>query len=312
MRRSGILVATCFALALALAPSLAFARAAAGLSFGSRGTHTFSAPPTTNTAPFTAAPMQRSLTPEAPAPSFQRQPGFAQPSYGGGFGGRSPFVSGLMGGLIGAGIGGMLFGHGMFGGIDGFGSFFGLLIQIFLVVMIGRWLFRRFFGQPAVAGPSMFSRMGIPSGPPTGAMPRAQPAGRPVQIAAADYQAFEQLLKGLQAAWSAHDLTALRGLATPEMVSYFGEQLGEQTSRGVRNMVADVRLESGDLAEAWAEPGREYATVAMRFSMLDVTRDAAGRVVDGSLVERITATEVWTFLRAPGGRWILSAIQQAR
>jgi predicted lipid-binding transport protein (Tim44 family) len=80
----------------------------------------------------------------------------------------------------------------------------------------------------------------------------------------------------------------------------------------VRNSVTDVHLDHGDLAEAWAEDGREYATVAMRFSMTDVTRDDRGAVVDGSLAERITATEIWTFMRVPGGRWVLSAIQQAR
>ncbi len=80
----------------------------------------------------------------------------------------------------------------------------------------------------------------------------------------------------------------------------------------MRNIVSDVRLEHGDLAEAWAEDGREYATVAMRFSMTDVTRDESGHVVDGSLAERVTATEIWTFMRVPGGRWVLSAIQQAR
>ena len=56
--------------------------------------------------------------------------------------------------------------------------------------------------------------------------------------------------------------------------------MAEQASRGVVNAVTEVRLEQGDLAEAWAEPGREYATVAMRFSMIDVTRDQAGRVVE--------------------------------
>jgi len=52
--------------------------------------------------------------------------------------------------------------------------------------------------------------------------------------------------------------------------------------------------------------------VAMRFSMIDVTRDGAGRVIDGSPAERVLVTEVWTFVRARGGHWILSAIQQAR
>jgi predicted lipid-binding transport protein (Tim44 family) len=133
-----------------------------------------------------------------------------------------------------------------------------------------------------------------------------------VTITRTDYLAFEQLLKMVQAAWSSHDVNTLRQIATPEMASYFAEQMAEQASREVRNMVANVHLDQGDLAEAWAEPGREYATVAMKFSMTDVTLDAAGRVVDGSATERVQATEVWTFLRSPGGRWILSAIQQTR
>jgi predicted lipid-binding transport protein (Tim44 family) len=188
---------------------------------------------------------------------------------------------------------------------------FGFLLQIFLLVMLGRWLFRTFAGSAMFAGGAALGRMGMSTPPAPGGY-AGVPAGRAIQIGPGDYQAFEQLLKAVQAAWSAHDLNTLRAIATPEMVSYFAEQLGEQTSRGVRNLVTDVRLDHGDLAEAWAEDGREYATVAMRFSMTDVTRDGAGRVVDGSLVERITATEIWTFMRVPGGRWVLSAIQQAR
>jgi predicted lipid-binding transport protein (Tim44 family) len=104
----------------------------------------------------------------------------------------------------------------------------------------------------------------------------------------------------------------MRAITTPEMLSYFGEQLAEQASQGVRNEVTDVRLLQGDLAQAWSEGSREYATVAMRFSMIDVTRDATGRIVDGSPNEHVSATELWTFMRAPGGQWLLSAIQQTR
>ena len=49
---------------------------------------------------------------------------------------------------------------------------------------------------------------------------------------------------------------------------------------------------------------------AMRFSMIDVTRDQSGRVVEGHPTQRDMATELWTFVRIRGGRWILSAIQQ--
>jgi predicted lipid-binding transport protein (Tim44 family) len=278
---------------------------------GSRGSMTYSAPPSTNTAPYSAAPMQRSMTPNSPQPGFS-SPGYqGAPAYAGGQ--RSGFMSGLMGGLIGAGIGGLLFGHGFLGGgMGGFG-FIGLLLQIFLLVIVGRWLFRMFLAsrQPAMAGgPNIFARGGMPG--TGGGMPGSGGGVPPIQLSPGDYQQFEQLLKGIQAAWSAHDLNGLRAMATPEMVSYFGEQLAEQASRGVRNIVADVKLVSGDLSQAWAEQGREYATVAMRFSMTDVTKDYTGRVVDGSETEHVTATEIWTFVRARGGHWILSAIQQAR
>ncbi|MBX5454350.1 MAG: TIM44-like domain-containing protein [Acidobacteriia bacterium] len=307
MHRNSRFLAILLALVLALAPALAEARAGSGSSMGSRGSRTYVAPPTTPTAPYTAQPMQRSVTPY-PAPNSQTMPGYA-PGYGYGMGHGGGFLSGLLGGLIGAGIGGLLFGHGFFWGIHGFGSFLGLLLQIFLIVLVVRWLMRRFLGpQPVFAGLNAFAR-GAAGGP----MPRGggTAASGAIPITAEDYQAFERILYAVQAAWSAHDINALQRLATPEMVGYFAEQLAEQQSRGVRNLVRDVRLERGDLAEAWAEGGREYATVAMRFSMIDVTVDAAGRVVDGSPTERVEATELWTFLRVPGGNWLLSAIQQA-
>ncbi len=306
MRRSGFLLASLAAAAIVLAPALADARAGSGSSMGSRGFRTYSPPPVTNTAPSTAAPFERSLTPRTTSPG---SPAFGTP--GGAFANRSPFVSGLMGGLIGAGIGGLLFGGGLFGGINGFGGFLGFLLQILLVVLIGRWLFRRFFRQPVLAGagPGMFARGPAEQNglrPVSGGGPTASP----ISIAPGDFQEFERLLKIVQGAWSAHDLNTLRGVATPEMVSYFAEQLAEQERRGVRNTVTDVRLDQGDLSESWAEQGREYATVAMRFSMIDVTRDQAGHVVDGSPTEHVAATEIWTFVRNPGGHWLLSAIQQ--
>ena len=201
--------------------------------------------------------MQRSMTPNAPSPV----PGFGRPAFGTPLSARAqPFMSGLMGGLIGAGIGGLLFGHGLFGGLSGFGGFLGFLLQIFLIVLVVRWLFRRFRGtQPMFAGgaPNFFARMAPGGGQmPGGRSGSAGPAaGPPVAIAPADYQAFEQLLKDVQAAWSRQDLNALRALASPEMVSYFAEQLADQASRGVRNTVTDVRLLQGDLAEAWQEKG---------------------------------------------------------
>jgi predicted lipid-binding transport protein (Tim44 family) len=299
------------AASLAVLPALAEARPGLGGSMGSRGSMTYSAPPATRSAPYGASPVQRSLTPEP-------NRGFGGYSYGGSYGmsRRSGFTSGLLGGFLGAGLAGMLFGHGFWGGggLGGLG-FLGFLLQLVLLYFLVRWLFRMFTGgRPVLAG--------MAPGFARGMDPNAAAAARPgfgvgggapsVAIGPADYQAFERVLHDVQGAWSAQDMTALQAVATPEMVGYFNEQLSDLSSRGLRNTVSGVQLMQGDLSQAWSEGGRDYATVSMRFSMIDVTRDQAGQVVDGSPTERQTVTEFWTFLRSRGGRWVLSAIQQAR
>jgi predicted lipid-binding transport protein (Tim44 family) len=263
-------------------------------------------------------PMERTITePSRPyAPQPYNRP---QTVPGGRVFGGSPFMSGLLGGLIGVGLGGLLFGHGLFGGGFGFGfaSFLGLLLQIVLIVMLVRFalnFFRRRMGEPAFAGgpQGMFAGMArqMQPGSGYGGAGGGGPAQGPVRLEKADFDSFEQTLKGVNAAWSRQDIGALRRLCTPEMVQYFADDLAALRNRGLRNETRDVVLEQGDLAEAWQEAGRDYATVAMRFSLLDATFDAANRVVEGSTTQRSQATELWTFVRVQGGPWQLSAIQQ--
>jgi predicted lipid-binding transport protein (Tim44 family) len=278
------------------------ARAGGGFSGGSRGVRTFSAPPVTRTAPNSASPIQRSVT----------QPGSAgtigQASRPGLFGGG--LFGGLAAGFLGAGLFGLLFGHGFFGGMGGFASLLGLLLQVGLVIIVARLLFawwqRR--NEPAYAA----------AHPATGHAYRGlggmfganASAGEPLTIGKSDYDAFERLLGDVQAAYSAEDLNVLRTKVTPEMLSYFSEQLSENASRGVINKVTNVKLEQGDLAEAWREGEVDYATVAMRFSLVDqMIERASGRAVEGGTPDEVT--ELWTFMRARGGNWLLSAIQQS-
>jgi predicted lipid-binding transport protein (Tim44 family) len=303
---------------LALAPAFAEARPGGSSSSGSRGSRTYTAPPATQTAPGTATQFNRTET-TRPAQPGMAQPAPARPLPGqapGGFFSRNPLMAGLMGGLLGAGLFGLLSGHGLFGGLAGFAGFMGLLLQIALIGGLV-WLALRLFRgsrQPAMAaGPQGYARdIGAGTGPrPMAGMGGAAPvATRPLQVQEADFQAFERSLQEVNAAWSRQDLEALRRISTPEMTNYFAQDLQDLRARGWTNATRDVRLEAGDLSEAWAENGEEYATVAMRFSMVDVTTDSAGRVVEGNPTERQTATELWTFVRRPGGPWLLSAIQQ--
>ncbi|GAB6853775.1 Tim44 domain-containing protein [Asaia astilbis] len=290
-------------LLLALAPLLASpadARPGGGRSMGSRGSRTYSPPPMTQTAPYQARPMERSYAPSSPSPGMNAP--FSRPmNQPSSFAQRRPFLTGFAGGLLGAGLFGMLSGHGFFGGMGGgFTSFIGFLFQIaifgFIIVMVLRWLGNRRNGGSASNQPPAFS----------GGAGTAN-----VTLNNNDYQNFQQLLQDIQAAWSAQNMRALSSMATPEMVSYFNEQLADYASRGARNIVSDVQFMRGDLSEAWREGSMTYATVAMQYSLYDVTTDSFGNVIDGSKTERQVVTELWTYVRADGrGNWILSAIQQ--
>ena len=314
MRRRGYFLTVFAALALALSPMLAEAKPGGGSSSGSRGSRTYSAPPPTQTAPNTARPMERTATqPSGPqqagAPARPGMPPQAQP--------QRSFMGALAGGLLMGGLIGMLFGGGLLGGIGGFGAVLGMLLQVALIgglIWLAFRMFRRRQPAPAMAGPSGYARQmePAPMGGAAGAAGGYAAPARDVQITPQDYQAFEQSLIAVNDAWSRRDLKGLREYATPEMVGYFAQDYQDLDARGWRNETRDVKLEGGDLSEAWHEDGQDYATVAMRFSMLDATFEkTTGKVVEGSTTERQSSTELWTFVRSgPQERWLLSAIQQ--
>jgi predicted lipid-binding transport protein (Tim44 family) len=304
------------AVAAALVFTVATVDARSSSSSGSRGGRTFSAPAATNTAP-RAAPIDRTMT-QAPRPGSavgQAAGQTARPGLlgGGMFGGG--LLGGLAAGFIGAGLFGMLFGHGIGGGMGGFASILGLLLQVGLVVIVARlaWAWWQRRNQPAMAGGPAHRDNQSDSRPSFGGFgfgggASAPPADEPIEVTPADFDAFEKLLGEIQMAYGREDLTALRAHTTPEMLSYFSEELAQNASRGVVNQMSDVKLLQGDLSEAWREINDDYATVAMRYSLNDKFVDrATGRVVEEEPSE---VTELWTFRRARDGQWLLSAIQQ--
>ena len=310
-----IAVVLSLALPLMLAISAADARVGGGGSSGSRGGRTFSAPPSTSTAPNAAQPFNRTMTqPGTPGVGAPAAAGAAK----GGFFNRPGMgmLGGLAAGFLGAGLLGMLFGGGLFGGLGGLSSIIGLLLQIGLIIIVVRlamsWWQRRHATASAYAGPTPAPAVG--SGPlsslRTGTGFGLGSGSAPLEIGPADYETFERLLGEVQEAWSNEDVAKLHTLATPEMVSYFTKDLEENKARNDINKVSGVKLLQGDLAEAWREGDTDYASVAMRFSLVDKTMErTTGRLVAGS-EQPTEATEVWTFLRRRGSDWELSAIQQ--
>ena len=310
-----------------------FAEARRGGSIGSRGARTYDSVPATRTAPDQAAPVQRSMTPNpgpsATQPASPLAQGAAQQRPGL-FGGAGGLMRGLLvGGLIGA-----LLGYG-FGGLAGMLGFLlqAALIAVIAFFAISWWRSRRTPATATAGGPQMSRGFGFDSqglgnqglnreaqpttsgrtgffglSSPAGASPAR---GEALETTQADLDTFEHRLTGVQDAFAKEDHAALRRLTTPEIVSYFSEELADNAKRGVRNDVRDTRLLQADIAEAWREGDEDYASAAFRYQSVDVLRDrTTGAIVEGK-DEPSETTEIWTFVRRRGEDWKLSAIQEA-
>src|SRR5436853_4009440 len=150
-----IAVVLALALPTALRISSADARVGGGMWSGSRGSRTYSAPPSTTTAPGSTSQFNRTYT----QPGAGMNSAAAAPARGGLFGRGGGFLGGLAAGFLGAGLLGMLFGGGLFGGLGGLSSIIGLLLQVGLIIIVVRlamsWWQRRHTPASAYAtGPA--------------------------------------------------------------------------------------------------------------------------------------------------------------
>lgn len=293
-----------------------------GGSFGSRGSRTFVAPPSTMTAPRQAAPVQRSMA-ERPTSA---QAAAARPGQNANPASRTGgLAKGLIGGLIAGGLIGMLLGNG-FGALSGSG----MLMALLQIAMLGglawfvvRMLRRRPAMSPALApagapGMAPFSANPFMSAQPdSSAMPAqsrfvATPSSRDLAITMNDKQSFERLLSEVQDAFGREDYGRLRACTTPEVMSYLAEELSRNATNGQRNEVSTTELLEAEVAEAWSEDGSDYATIAMQYQSIDVMRDrTTGAVIAGDPARPSQTTELWTFVRDAHNPWRLSAIQEA-
>ncbi|WP_096701862.1 TIM44-like domain-containing protein [Magnetospirillum sp. 15-1] len=314
-----------------------------GGSFGSRGSRTYDAPmertlapPPAQTRPagpppppqaaprpgaVDAAPLApagagaSALRPTAPMGAPMGQPGFFQ---------RNPFMAGLAGGLVGAGIGSMLFGHSpalaAASDVAPGASFLGLLLQLAIIGGLAWLAFRLFRSRtpsavgPAQGNPYMRATHGEHVEPMIAAAPAQPRIEREFAPSGGDQEAFTEILLGVQKAWSDGNLMQLKRFATPEVVSFLSEDMSRNASEGVANKVENVALLKGDVSESWSEGGFDYLTAILTFSCNDyMVRLDTGAVADGNPSATVTHTEAWTFVRSSnGGRWLLSAVQQVQ
>lgn len=325
MSRISVIATFLALLAVFAASADAWARAGRSSSMGSRGERTYD------------RPIERSVTPPPAAQPSVTQPGASQPMYNPGtmrpaaplgspmaaqpgFFQRNPFLTGMLGGLAGVGIGSMLFGHSpALAAASEAAPAAGLLGTLFQVALIGGliWLAVRLFQRrrqtaAGMAGddlaPASYQREAAPASAPMIASNRV---AKEFEIGADDQNSFTTIIQGVQKAWSDGNPVALRALVTPEVAGWMAEDLARDQSRGMRNVMEDVTLLKGDIGESWREGDVEYVTAVITFSARDYMVSLKdGSVVEGDPHRPVEASEAWTFRRAQSGPWVLSAIEQ--
>jgi predicted lipid-binding transport protein (Tim44 family) len=295
-----------FGVSLAL-ESQAWARAGGGSSSGSCGGRSFS------------SPSMPSITNPSPTPGVTPNPGLGY--------GRSPFWSGLAGGIAGGFIGNLLFGGRAFGGQMGYGGGPGLLDLLMiggLIYFLYRFFVRRRGEQSVYYQESeSYPRYGTPfsgggrqaSGPQmNGVEMGLEEIGRSDHLFNAEnfLETVEDLFFRIQAAWINRSLDGVQNLITLEMMDYFSGEFGRMKQQHMINRLENIAVRKVEIAEVWRESGRDFITVLFTANLLDYTVDNnTGEVIEGDKLNPVKFLEFWTFSRGAGSpQWQLAGINQ--
>jgi predicted lipid-binding transport protein (Tim44 family) len=235
--------------------------------------------------------------------------------------GRSPFWSGLAGGMLGGFFGSMLFGG---RGPMGYGGGPGLLDLIIIGALIyfGYRYFIRRRGAQSVYYEENRSYGSPYYGEEQGAyLPQQNEVERGLdEIRRFDpsfntdrfLETAEDLFFRIQAAWMNRSLDGVENLLTSEMREYFSGEFARMKQERVINRLENIAVRKVEPAEVWQESGRNYITVLFTANLLDYTvNDKSGKLVSGDKLNPVKFQEFWTFSSDIGDRqWQLAGINQ--
>ena len=305
----------------------AWARAGGGVSSGSRGSRSMSAPKpyTAPTTPSTS-PTRPSTAPGATAPQPAPSSGSFMRSFGGGL------LGGLAGGMLFSSLFGGPSAHGAAGatGKGGIG-----LMDILLLAGIAYliyWYIKK-KRQEASATAGYYQSSGNvelppqPQYPPVYDQPQgALPGGdQDLERGLTNIQQFDSSFDDakfqewctdtffkIQGAWANRDMATVRNLLSDEMHRILQGDAEALTAQKKINRLENIAVRSVDITEAWQESGSDFITVRVYANLLDYNVDeTTGQVVEGSKTDPVKFEEYWTFTRSVGNNpWQLSAINQ--
>lgn len=113
-------------------------------------------------------------------------------------------------------------------------------------------------------------------------------------------------------AFAQGDIKTLRGLLSRDVLQGFERAIQERERRGEKAETTFVSLDRADLVGVDVRNRVAQITVRFASKLITATRDASGRVIDGSPDTVVDVTDIWTFARTLGTRdpnWQLVATE---
>lgn len=107
----------------------------------------------------------------------------------------------------------------------------------------------------------------------------------------------------------------LRDLLTREVFSGFEQAIAEREKRGEKVETTFVAIDRSELQSAELVGSNGQLTVRFASKLITATRDAEGRIIDGSAEAVIDVVDVWTFARKLGANdpnWLLAATESGQ
>lgn len=215
----------------------------------------------------------------------------------------NPIFKWLIGGMIFGALLSLLMGHGLQFGMPG-------LLEILLIIGIVYLMFKVFSKkreeEPAYATPT---NSNIPN------QPDYYSDSTLSTVSYINEELILNLAKNafidIQKAWSEGNLSSVRNFLTDRMYVYLNSQLQDLKSKGLRNILEDVKILNAEIVHVEEEGDNKVVIVEIEAQAKDYTVDSNGNVVEGDKDNPVVFKEYWAFV-GKALNWKLDDIRQVQ
>lgn len=165
--------------------------------------------------------------------------------------------------------------------------------------------------EPAADRWQGYAEAGSPQAAGLDEIARAEPGFDPRAFVNGAKVAYETIVS----AFAAGDVKTLRGLLSRDVLAGFERAIEERNRRGDKVETTFVSVDRADLAGVDVRNRLAQVTVRFASKLINATRDATGRVIEGSPDTVVDVVDTWTFARTLGSRdpnWQLVATESGQ